>query len=121
MIRCFKGVRAYIYSPKEEPSALGSNRLHIRQRCILRGSGGILQKGVEEFHRRAERHGGGASPTWQLLVLHFGPVPSGVFWSLLVHISSQLSFVLFDNSILIFILSGISLLKIIIHQNSWKL
>jgi hypothetical protein len=25
---------------------------------------------------------------WQLLVLHFGPVPSGVFWSVLVHISS---------------------------------
>jgi hypothetical protein len=36
-----------------------------------------------------------AGPTWQLLVLHFGPVPSGVFWSLLVYISSQLSFVPF--------------------------
>jgi hypothetical protein len=59
-----------------------------------------------------------AGPTWQLLVLYFGLVPSGVFWSLLVHISSQLSSVPFDNSILIFILSGISLLKIIFHQNS---
>jgi hypothetical protein len=34
-------------------------------------------------------------PAWQLLVLHFGPVSSCVLWSLLVHISSQLSFVPF--------------------------
>jgi hypothetical protein len=74
---------------------------------------------MEEFHRGSSGMVVGlASPTWQLLVLYFGLVPLGVFWSLLVHISSHLSSVPFDNSILIFILSGISLLKIIIHQNS---
>jgi hypothetical protein len=36
-----------------------------------------------------------AGPTWQLLVLHFDPMPSGVFWCLLVYISSQLSFMPF--------------------------
>jgi hypothetical protein len=51
MIRCFRGVKAYIYSPKEKPSTLGSNRLHVWQRCILRDGGRILQKGMEESHR----------------------------------------------------------------------
>jgi hypothetical protein len=97
MISSFRGVRACIYSPEKEPSALGSNRLHVWWRCIRRGCGGILQKGVEESHR-GEPGGmvvGPASPTWKPLVLHFGPVPSGIFWSLPVHILSQLSFVPF--------------------------
>lgn len=81
MIKCFRGVKACIYSPEEEPSTLISNRLHVRRRCILRCGGGILQKGVEESHRGLDNMVvGPAGPTWQLLVLHFGPVSSGVFW-----------------------------------------
>jgi hypothetical protein len=53
-------------------------------RWILGGSGGILQKLMEESPRGA----GPAGPTWQLLVLLFVPVPSGVFYSLLVYPSS---------------------------------
>jgi hypothetical protein len=38
---------------------------------------------------------GPGGPTWQPLLLYFGLVFSGVFYSLLVHISSWLSFVHF--------------------------
>jgi hypothetical protein len=34
-------------------------------------------------------------PTWQPLLFRFGLVSSGVFYSLLVHISSRLSFIPF--------------------------
>jgi hypothetical protein len=38
---------------------------------------------------------GPGGPTWQPLFLHFNLVSSGVFYSLLVHISSRLGFVPF--------------------------
>jgi hypothetical protein len=41
-----------------------------------------------------------ADPTWQLPVLHFGLVPSGVFWSLLVHFVAAKFCGFFDNLIL---------------------
>jgi hypothetical protein len=111
-----RGVWVFIYSPEEEPSALGSNRLHERWRCILGGNGESLWKGIEE-----SLCGGWAALGWGR------PAPPGSCRSstsvlcLLVHISSRLSFVSFWQFNPLFILSRISLLKIIIHQNSWKL
>jgi hypothetical protein len=74
---------------------LKKNRQPLDQTDFMYG-GDASSETVEEYSRRAWKNPTGgpgsmvvglAGPTWQLLVLHFSPVSSGIFWSLLVHIS----------------------------------
>jgi hypothetical protein len=117
-----RGCRGSYIAQWVEREPLDQTDLDEGWRWILGGGGGILQKLME----KSPRGPGGmvvgpASPTWQLLVLPFVPMPSGVFYSLLVYPSSWSSFVLFLNWVPLPTFSGIILQKTEIHQNSWNL
>jgi hypothetical protein len=82
-----------------ECKPLDQTNFDVGWRCILGGSGGILQKLMEESPHKGlgDTRVGPGGPTWQRLVLPFVLVPSGVFYSLLVYPSLRSSFVLFLN------------------------
>jgi hypothetical protein len=117
------GACLYIYSPVEETSSLGLNRLDVGLRLILEVGGGSLWKEGSWAHC-ARPVGTGwrpVGPLQNLLELRFAPVPSGVFLSPMIYVSLQTSFVLFMQFNHPFFFSGITLQKIWNHQNSWKL
>jgi hypothetical protein len=73
-----------------EHKPLDQTDFDVGWRCILGGGGGILQKLVE----KSPHKGPGSTrvqpvgPTWRRLVLPFVLVPLGVFYSLIVYLSS---------------------------------
>jgi hypothetical protein len=98
MTWCFRGVGVSLYSPGVEREPLDQTDLDVWLRCILGGGGRILQKLVENSPGGANGMVVGlGGPTCHPLVLHFVPVSSGVFYSLLVYTSSRSSFVLFSR------------------------
>jgi hypothetical protein len=92
-----RGVWIFIYSPEEEPSALGSNRLHEWWICILGGSGGSLWNGIEE-----SLYGGAR---WPYLAAASPSLWSRAFWCLMessgAYVVAAKFHGLFDNLILV--------------------
>jgi hypothetical protein len=87
----------YIYSPVEETSSLGLNRLDVGLRLILEVGGGNFWKEGAWTHCARPVSTGGRSigPLQNLLELRFALVPSSVFLSLMMYVSSRTSFVIF--------------------------
>jgi hypothetical protein len=118
-----QGGRAWLYSPEGETWALGSNQLEERCRCNpMRRWRKLLEAYRQGPQWQAGRHLGGASrphlvasrdPEWcGVFLCHLEP--SGV-----VFIAVKFGFILCFYPPCRF--SRITLLKIQIHQNSWKL
>jgi hypothetical protein len=104
-----RGVCLFIYTPVGEATSVGSNRLHVGLRCILGGGVGVLQKLMEYGGRRARRAGvWPAGPTWRPLAAPLGLMSSGVFYTLLVYVSSWIILVIFDTLILFLLFSRIN-------------